>query len=104
MFNELKKAALVGVGGTALTVEKTVDQIDRLVEKGKLSVDEGKHLTRELIKRKDKNEDITEQDREQLQALLIDMNVAQRKDIEELEEKVNRLEAKLDSNNSKTTK
>jgi len=101
MLNELKKAALVGVGGTALAVEKTVDQIDQLVDKGKLSVNEGKQLTRELVKRSDKNENITDQDREQLEAMLIDMNVAQRKDIEELENKVDRLEEKLDSNTSK---
>jgi len=101
MLNELKKAALVGVGGTALAVEKTVDQIDQLVDKGKLSVNEGKQLTRELVKRSDENKKITDQDREQLEAMLIDMNVAQRKDIEELENKVDQLEEKLDSNTSK---
>jgi len=39
LVNEIKKALLIGVGGTALAVEKSMEQIDRLVAKGKLSVE-----------------------------------------------------------------
>lgn len=93
MLEELKKALLIGIGGTAIAVEKSIEEIDKLVGRGKLTVAEGKKLTEELIQRKD--EQATEQNREQIEALLLEMNVAQRKDIEDLEAKVEELQQKL---------
>jgi polyhydroxyalkanoate synthesis regulator phasin len=94
MFDELKKALLVGVGGTAIAVEKSIEQVDRLVDKGKLTVAEGKKLTEELIQ---KNQNKATSDREALEALLLEMNVAQRKDIEDLEAKVEELQKKIEN-------
>lgn len=96
VLEELRKAALVGVGGSALALEKSQETIDRLVEKGKLSVDEGKELTNRLIQRKKNEAQEVGYDREELEALLIEMNVAQRKDIDELEARVRELEDRLD--------
>ncbi|MEC6748485.1 hypothetical protein VXN63_07990 [Marinilactibacillus sp. XAAS-LB27] len=96
LVDDIKKALLIGVGGTALAVEKSMEQIDRLVAKGKLSVEEGKTLTSELIQKK--NQDTTDsEEKERLEALLLSMNVAQRKDIDDLEAKVQELEKKLEN-------
>lgn len=96
LLEELRKVALVGVGGSALALEKSQEIVDELVEKGKLSVDEGKALTSRLVQRHKKDGDGEGYDREELEALLIEMNVAQRKDIDELEERVRELENRLD--------
>lgn len=98
MLNEVKKALLVGVGGTAIAVEKSIAQVDRLVDKGKLTVAEGKKLTEELIQKKQQG--ANDEDREALEALLIEMNVAQRKDIEDLEAKVDELQKKVDEDSA----
>lgn len=96
LVDDIKKALLIGVGGTALAVEKSMEQIDRLVAKGKLSVEEGKTLTSELIQKK--TQDTTDsEEKERLEALLLSMNVAQRKDIDDLEAKVQELEKKLEN-------
>jgi len=93
MMDDIKKALLVGVGSTAIALEKAVEQVDKLVSRGKLTVAEGKKLTEELIQRK--NKEVSLEERETLEAILIEMNVAQRKDIEDLEAKVEELERKL---------
>lgn len=98
MLDEVKKALLIGVGGTAIAVEKSIQQVDRLVDKGKLTVAEGKQLTEELIMKKENEAAV--QDREALEALLLEMNVAQRKDIEDLEAKVDELQKKLDEDSA----
>ncbi|SDK67121.1 phasin family protein [Alkalibacterium thalassium] len=93
MMDDIKKALLVGVGSTAIALEKAVEQVDKLVSRGKLTVAEGKKLTEELIQRK--NKEVSLEERETLEAILLEMNVAQRKDIEDLEAKVEELERKL---------
>jgi len=95
MLNQLRKAALVGVGSTAIAVEKTNERVQNLVNKGKLSVEEGKQLTNELTKRKT-SEELSQLDREQMEALLVEMNVAQRNDIENLESEIYNLRKRLD--------
>lgn len=93
MFEQLRKLAMIGIGGTALAVEKMTGYVDQLVEQGKLTVDEGKKLTEELIQ--SKKEDVSEKEKEEIEAILLDMNIAQRKDIENLEERIKELETKL---------
>lgn len=93
MIEDIKKALLVGVGSTAIALEKAVEQVDKLVSRGKLTVAEGKKLTEELIQRK--NKEVSLEEKETLEAILLEMNVAQRKDIEDLEAKVEELERKM---------
>ncbi|MBQ3797233.1 MAG: aspartyl beta-hydroxylase [Butyrivibrio sp.] len=44
----LKKILLAGVGAVALTVEKAEEILDDMVEKGEITVDQGKALNSEL--------------------------------------------------------
>lgn len=90
MFQQLKKLAMIGIGGTALAVEKVIEYVDELVEQGKITVDEGKKLTEELIQNKEKK--VTKKEKEEIEAILLEMNIAQRKDIEELEARIADLE------------
>lgn len=94
MFEQLKKLAMIGIGGTALAVEKVSEYVDDLVKQGKLTVDEGKKLTEELIRNKEK--EVTEKGREEIEAILLEMNIAQRKDIDVLEARIEDLERQLE--------
>lgn len=93
MLEQLKRIAMIGIGGTALAVDKITEQVDELVAQGKITVEEGKKLTEELIQ--NRKNDRTEEDREEIEAILLDMNLAQRQDIESLEARVRELEEEL---------
>ncbi len=95
MFEQLKRLVMIGIGGTALAVEKVSDYVDELVEQGKITVDEGKKLTEELIRNKEK--EVTEKGREEIEAILLEMNIAQRQDIEKLEKRIEDLERELEN-------
>lgn len=94
MLEELRRLVMIGIGGTALAVDKVADYVDDLVEQGKLTVDEGKKLTEELIRNKKK--DPSKEEREEMERLLLDMNLTQRKDIEALENRIAQLEGQLE--------
>lgn len=93
MFEQLKKLAMIGIGGTAMAVEKVTEYVDELVKQGKITVDEGKKLTEELIRNKKK--ETTPEEREEIEKILLDMNLDQRKNIENLENRIAELEARL---------
>lgn len=93
MFEQLKKLAMIGIGGTALAVEKVSEYVDDLVSQGKLTVDEGKKLTEELIRSKEK--EVSEKGREEIEAVLLEMNIGQQKDIDVLETRIEDLEKEL---------
>ena len=94
MFEQLRKLAMIGIGGTALAVDKVAEYVDELVKQGKLTVDEGKELTEKLIQNRKK--ETTDGEREEIEEILLDMNLAQRKDIEELETRIEQLETELE--------
>lgn len=94
VVQKMKELGLLGVGVAALSAEKIGEIIDRLVDKGHLTVQEGKNLTEKLIR--DKKAEVSEEGREKLEEILLEMNIAQQKDIDQLEEKIADLERKLE--------
>lgn len=48
----VKKLLLAGIGAVAVTAEKSKDLLDEMVEKGELTVEQGKVLNEELKDRK----------------------------------------------------
>lgn len=50
-MEELKKIFLAGVGFTSTSIEKTEKLIDEMVEKGRMTVQEGKELQNELTRK-----------------------------------------------------
>ena len=107
MSNEAKKIFLAGLGTAALTWEKAGEVINDLIEKGRLSVDEGKELSQELKRNitekgtetKDnvlqKIDDIRPLTKEGLKEVLGEMNYATKADILELKRMIEKLEEKL---------
>ena len=54
--DNIKKVILAGIGAVATTAEKSKDLLDEMVEKGELTVEQGKVLNEEL---KQKVQDVT---------------------------------------------
>lgn len=103
MIDELKKVVLAGLGSAAYTYEKASKVVDDLVEKGRLTIDEGKELSQELKKNlKEKTDSMGDKvnkvkplTKEDLTNVLKEINFATKDDLKDLKERINNLEEKL---------
>ena len=107
MKDEARKIFLAGVGTAALTCEKAGEVINTLIEKGKLSVEEGKELSEELrrditkkgneaketvMQKIDEAKPLT---KEGLKEVLMGMNYPTKADIVEVKRRLDRIEEML---------
>ena len=91
----LKNLLLAGIGSMAYTYEKAEDIVNELVKKGEIAVNDGKELSEELKMKIDKykSEDIP-LTIERLKTALSGLNLATKKDIDELKKRIDELEKK----------
>ncbi|KYH33943.1 poly(hydroxyalcanoate) granule associated protein (phasin) [Clostridium tepidiprofundi DSM 19306] len=103
MLNDFKKVVLFGIGSVADTFEKASKMVDEMVEKGKLTVNEGKELTEELKRNiKTKTEEVKDTvenkvaplTKDDIVSILKEMNFASKDDINEIKERLDKLENK----------
>jgi polyhydroxyalkanoate synthesis regulator phasin len=87
-MNDLKKVLLAGIGLTAMTVDKADSFVKELVEKGRLTVEEGKELEQEL-KRQSKEE--AQEFLEKLDAKKSSVEYATKDDVKRLDDKLDAL-------------
>ena len=87
-MNDLKKVLSAGIGLTAMTVDKADSFVKELVEKGRLTVEEGKELEQEL-KRQSKEE--AQEFLAKLDAKKSSVEYATKDDVKRLEEKLDAL-------------
>ena len=87
-MNDLKKVLSAGIGLTAMTVDKADSFVKELVEKGRLTVEEGKELEQEL-KRQSKEE--AQEFLNKLDAKKSSVEYATKDDVKRLEEKLDAL-------------
>ena len=98
MMNELKKLILAGLGSAAYTYEKASKLIDEMVQKGKLTMDEGKELSEELKRNvKDKVEDVKPLTKDDMISILNQMNFATKDDLQNIKQKLDILEEKVNT-------
>lgn len=93
LSDDLKKVFLFGVGAIAKTSEKSKELIDELIEKGALTVEQGKNLNEEL--KHNLQEKILEKERElnsDLISQIKDMKNLSDEDIKILKEKIAEVE------------
>ena len=93
LSDDLKKVFLFGVGAIAKTSEKSKELIDELIEKGALTVEQGKNLNEEL--KHNLQEKIIEKEKELNSELIIqikDMKNLSDEDIKILKEKIAEVE------------
>ncbi len=103
MFEEMKILCLAAVGAAAITYDKTIDIINDLVEKGKITVEEGKELSEELKRNistkaeaaKNKAIDMKPLTKDGIQDVIENLNLATKSDIESLKIRINELEEKI---------
>lgn len=89
-----RKAVLVAIGATAVTLEKVNSIVDELVEKGEMNEQQAKSFKEEVkekaIAEKEAFEKkITDTVKTTVEKVLKDVGVATVKDLEALEEKIN---------------
>ncbi|MGF0069961.1 phasin family protein [Streptococcus orisratti] len=87
-MDELKKVLLAGIGLTSMTLEKADSFVKELVEKGRLTVEEGKELQSEL---KRKSEDELKDLTDKINTKTKGMQYATKEDVARLEEKLDTL-------------
>lgn len=87
-MDELKKVLLAGIGLTSMTLEKADAFVKELVEKGRLTVEEGKELQSEL---KRKGEDEAKELLDQLDVKTKTVQYATKEDVSRLEDKLDSL-------------
>ncbi len=97
-MNELKKVLLAGIGLTSMTLEKADTFVKDLVQKGRLTVDEGRELQTEL---KRKSRDQAEDLLTQLDVKTKPVQYATKADIARLEEKLDALLIKAPNDDDK---
>lgn len=97
-MNELKNVLLAGIGLTSMTLEKADTFVKDLVQKGRLTVDEGKELQTEL---KRKSRDQAEDLLTQLDVKTKPVQYVTKADIARLEEKLDALLTKAPNDDDK---
>ena len=93
LSDDLKKVFLFGVGAIAKTSEKSKELIDELIEKGALTVEQGKNLNEEL--KHNLQEKIIEKEKDlnsELISQIKDMKNLSDEDIKILKEKIAEVE------------
>ncbi|WP_238883639.1 phasin family protein [Clostridium sp. YIM B02551] len=95
MISEVKKLLLAGVGAVSTTYEKASEVIDELVEKGRITVEDGKELTEELKTNfSNKAKEVKPLNREDVEGLLRDLGYVKREELNELVKRIEALEQK----------
>lgn len=98
MENLFKNIILAGIGAVSYSYEKASKLVDELVEKGGLTISQGKQINEELkmkfekTKRNEQKENVLTV--ESLKDALANLNLATREDLEQLKERISKLENK----------
>ncbi len=94
-MDELRKLLLSTVGAAAISIEKMDAAVQDLIEKGKLSVKEGKELREELLQKKKKESDdvLT---KSMLEDIMDSFNFVHQRELNTLRERVEALEKKME--------
>lgn len=94
----LKNLILAGIGTIAYSYEKGADIVDNLIKKGEITVNQGKEINEELKRRVDKerqkNESCNLITPETLKEILSSLDLATKKDLQELADRISKLENK----------
>ncbi|WP_353894158.1 hypothetical protein PRVXH_000937 [Proteinivorax hydrogeniformans] len=96
----LKKILLAGLGTATYTYEKANEMVDEMVDKGELTVQQGKELNQELKNKFSQKANQTSEEFVELntvKALIDKLNLAKKEDIERLEARIEKLEGEEDT-------
>lgn len=92
MEDLFKKIFLAGIGTLSLTYEKTNALVKELVQKGQITVDQGRQLNEELKRVMDSNQPSMES---KVKEYIDSLNLATKTDVDNLTARIEALEKKL---------
>lgn len=96
MLDFMRRMAYLGLGAFSMTKEKAEQIVDELVKKGELNQQEAKEFVDKLIERGQKEQAaLREMMRQEMAKLREDFSLVNRKEWQELEERVAKLEEKI---------
>ena len=98
LFDVVKKALLAGLGAQ----EKVKELVDELVKKGEISKSQGAKIVKTWTEKADKRkENLSKDISELINKTLTRMNIPTKKDIQELNKKIDALSKKLEGTEKK---
>jgi polyhydroxyalkanoate synthesis regulator phasin len=98
MIELIKKAVLTGVGIASLTKDKIEDLANELIDKGKMSEQEGEKLVQEMLSRADESRESMKSQTENLvKKTITKMQLARIEDIELLKTEIEKLREEISS-------
>ncbi len=93
-MNMISKAILLGIGLISMTREKIDETVNDLIRRGEVSEEEGRQLVREMIdKSRRQKEDMERWMEKALADTMKRLNIPSRSELDELRDRVRRLEA-----------
>lgn len=96
MEDLLKKVILAGIGTLSLTYEKANALVKELIEKGQITVEQGKQINEELKRVMDNKQTSVES---KIEEYINSLNLATKSDIENLTKRIEALEKKINGGN-----
>lgn len=98
MMDLFKKAVLAGIGIASLTMEKVEELSKDLIDKGKLSEQEGEKFLQEMQKRAEESREALKQQTDRLVESAIDrMQLAKASDLEKLQAEIEGLRKEIEA-------
>jgi polyhydroxyalkanoate synthesis regulator phasin len=102
MEDLFKKFIYTGIGWVSNATDKLKKNIDEFINEGKLSAEDGKKIVDEFLKNSEaKKEEIENQFNKLFDELLKSISFAKSDELKKLEERVAKLEAKMDKKSKK---
>jgi len=93
MLDIVRKTLLLGIGLAAMTRDKIEEAAKKIAEEDKLSEEEGKKLADDLLKQSDEaRKNLKDQVEKFVDKTLEKLNSPSRKDLQNLEERIEKLE------------
>jgi polyhydroxyalkanoate synthesis regulator phasin len=94
--NILKQLLLLGVGTTALLIDRLQELTDEWVKEGKIDSEQATNLINEISKRfKDEQVNVEALIQRQIRNVMQDLGVARQKEMDELRGRIDRLERQV---------
>lgn len=98
MIDLIKKAILTGVGIASLTKDKVEDLAKELIDKGKMSEQEGEKLVQEMLDRADESRETLKSQTESLvKNTIAKMHLARTEDVELLKGEIQQLRTEIEA-------
>ncbi len=96
-FEAVRKVLLAGVGAVALTVEAVEDLVEKLVERGELTEEEGRKLVQDIFERRKKDAKKAEEEvNKRVDELMARFDIPTKAEFENLSAQISDVSKKVD--------